>query len=454
MAKQLIEKIFVSGGYLDSNASVNSLGELKDKLAFLGQSVHMPMAFENTSGVPYPIDFWSVPTIDEDVKWVIKSLPSINTYEDFALFKKFISDFKTVLGYFPISEGFKIIVDGEEYSFELNENGGPIWNSTQVIFDNTISDAITIAVEDAVNAVTSGASETFDTLKEIEDWINNKSASDEEQINALKSELKDYTDDAISVIVGSDVNKTIRTIASEEIAAQLIGEDANESLDTLEEIAAWIQSHPEDAASMNADIIELSAVSHTHLNKDVIDNITSDKVASWDNAESNAKSYTDEVASNIMLEFNWVPVEGDTETHKVRNWRGPREKYEKLLKNNALDSWTRYVVIDTINNSEVYTEYFGANQVADLTGQLLPVNDILGNITEAEAAPYKRYLVGRNGVGYNTYECVLDSDNVLRWIIKPFDYKYGVRVISKGLKNYVYVNGQLVTYDDIDCGTF
>ena len=120
----------------------------------------------------------------------------------------------------------------------------------------------------------------------------------------------------------------------------------------------------------------------------------------------------------------------------------------------ALDSWTRYVVIDTINNTEVYTEYFGANQVADLTGQLLPVNDILGDIIGAEAVPYKRYLVGSNGVGYNVYECVLDSDNVLRWIIKPFDYRYGVRVISKGLKNYVYVNGQLVTYDDVDCGTF
>ena len=140
MAKQLTEKIFVSGGYLDSSVSVNSLGELKDKLAFLGQSVHMPMAFENASGIPYPIDFWSTPTIDEDVKWEIKSLSSINTDEDFALFKKFISDFKTTLGYYPMPEGFNIIVDGEEYSFELNENGEPVWKSTQSIFDDTISE--------------------------------------------------------------------------------------------------------------------------------------------------------------------------------------------------------------------------------------------------------------------------------------------------------------------------
>lgn len=167
-----------------------------------------------------------------------------------------------------------------------------------------------------------------------------------------------------------------------------------------------------------------------------------------------AQSYTDEVASNIMSGFNWIPVEGDTESHKVRHWRGSRANYESLLKNNALNDWTRYVVIDNYNGNEIYTEYFGSNQISELTGQLLPVNDIIGNITEGEALPYNRYLVGSNGVGYSIYECVIDSNNVLRWIIKPFDYRFGVRVISKSLKNYIYNNGQLMTYDDVDCGTF
>ena len=35
-----------------------------------------------------------------------------------------------------------------------------------------------------------------------------------------------------------------------------------------------------------------------------------------------------------------------------------------------------------------------------------------------------------------------------------FDWKYGVRVRKEGLKNYVYVDGKLITYDDVDCGLF
>lgn len=54
-----------------------------------------------------------------------------------------------------------------------------------------------------------------------------------------------------------DAGKSIRTIANEELAAQLIGENAQESLDTLAEIAAWIQSHPGDASAMNQAITAL-----------------------------------------------------------------------------------------------------------------------------------------------------------------------------------------------------
>lgn len=49
----------------------------------------------------------------------------------------------------------------------------------------------------------------------------------------------------------SDKNKSVRTIAGEELAAQLIPSTAKEALDTLQEIAAWIQEHPDDAAKFN-----------------------------------------------------------------------------------------------------------------------------------------------------------------------------------------------------------
>ena len=61
----------------------------------------------------------------------------------------------------------------------------------------------------------------------------------------------------VTTLIGEDAGKSVRTIANEELAAQLIGENAKESLDTLEEIAKWIQDHPDDAAAMNAAITAL-----------------------------------------------------------------------------------------------------------------------------------------------------------------------------------------------------
>lgn len=149
----------------------------------------------------------------------------------------------------------------------------------------------------------------------------------------------------VDMLIGTDTGKSARTIANEELAKQLIPENAKESLDTLAEIAAWIQAHPDDATAMNkaitdlttlvgtlpddaesttvvayikeaidnaiaalaigdyakaadltaavARITALEADTHTHDNKDVLDGVTTEKVNAWDAAEQNAKDYTD-----------------------------------------------------------------------------------------------------------------------------------------------------------------
>lgn len=61
----------------------------------------------------------------------------------------------------------------------------------------------------------------------------------------------------VNTLIGTDTGKSVRAIANEELAVQLIAEDAKESLDTLAEIATWIQSHPDDASAMNAAITAL-----------------------------------------------------------------------------------------------------------------------------------------------------------------------------------------------------
>lgn len=62
---------------------------------------------------------------------------------------------------------------------------------------------------------------------------------------------------AVDTLIGADTGKSARTIAAEELAAQLIPANAQDALNTLTEIAAWIQNHPGDASAMNAAITAL-----------------------------------------------------------------------------------------------------------------------------------------------------------------------------------------------------
>lgn len=76
---------------------------------------------------------------------------------------------------------------------------------------------------------------------------------------ATSSDLSELSG-KITTLIGSDNNKSVRVIAAEELATQLIPQNAQEALDTLQEIAAWIQSHPADASAMNTRILALEAV--------------------------------------------------------------------------------------------------------------------------------------------------------------------------------------------------
>lgn len=72
-----------------------------------------------------------------------------------------------------------------------------------------------------------------------------------------KKTLVQAMEGKVDTLIGRDTGKSVRTIANEELAAQLIPSNAKDALDTLQEIAAWIQSHPDDASAMNAAITAL-----------------------------------------------------------------------------------------------------------------------------------------------------------------------------------------------------
>lgn len=162
----------------------------------------------------------------------------------------------------------------------INENtgAGDAWNGTAWV--NVIKAYATTIDETADNT-------TVPTTKATKDYVDQKVAdvvtgevgalgdlatkdkvSEDDLADALKTKLDSKADQSaleaadgkVDTLIGTDTGKSARTIAAEELAKQLIPENAKESLDTLAELAAWIQAHPDDVTAINKAISDLTAL--------------------------------------------------------------------------------------------------------------------------------------------------------------------------------------------------
>lgn len=131
--------------------------------------------------------------------------------------------------------------------------------AAQAAADNAKSAAD--AVDAKVGAVPEGST-VMTEIQKVKDAAYNDTEvrglikTNADNITALTGRA-DAVEGKVSTLVGDDAGKSARTIANEELTKQLIPEGAKESLDTLQEIAAWIQNHPDDASAMNAAIAAL-----------------------------------------------------------------------------------------------------------------------------------------------------------------------------------------------------
>lgn len=146
----------------------------------------------------------------------------------------------------------------------------------------------------------------------------------EDDTQGLRLRIKTNEDDIgtldgkVATLIGEDADKSVRAISAEEVAKIVAG--ADKDYDTLKEIADYINSDKTGAAQMQTDIStiksdlntaetglkarmtaaegEIDALQesvagiHSHDNKTVLDGITAEKVAAWDAAETNAKTFT------------------------------------------------------------------------------------------------------------------------------------------------------------------
>lgn len=142
--------------------------------------------------------------------------------------------------------------------------------------DSAVEGSVSKKVAEGIASIIAGADASFDTLKEIADWIVNDTTGAASMANKIS---------ALETLVG---NTAVATQIANAIEAAL-------KIDEVDKYAL-----AKDLTALTRRVTTLEGSSHTHANKSILDTITDDKIAAWDAAESNANSYTNAEIAKIQ----------------------------------------------------------------------------------------------------------------------------------------------------------
>ena len=143
----------------------------------------------------------------------------------------------------------------------------------------TVEGSVKKTVSDEIAKVIAGAPESFDTLKEVSDWIATH-GQDAAQMNSAILALQAILDGIGDTESGEKA--TVVAYVTDAIAALNIGDYAKAA----------------DLTALAGRVATLEDATHTHNNKAVLDGIDAGKIAAWDAAEQNAEDYADSLAVN------------------------------------------------------------------------------------------------------------------------------------------------------------
>ena len=116
-----------------------------------------------------------------------------------------------------------------------------------------------------------------------------------DNINYMWSSLNDEIEDAKSAVQNGTVAN------AEKLGGHAPGYYASvDSIPTGSLANKDVVSESDLDSALAEKVNAASEGNHSHLNKDVIDGITSDKVSAWDSAEQNAKDYADGIKNDLL----------------------------------------------------------------------------------------------------------------------------------------------------------
>ena len=169
----------------------------------------------------------------------------------------------------------------------------------------TVEGSVKKTVADEIAKVIADAPESFDTLKEISDWISSHS-DDAAAMNSAITALQGILDGIGDTESGEKA--TVVAYVTDAIAALNIGDYAKAAdltalagrVTTLEGTS---HTHANKAlldtyTQTEENLADAVAKKHTHANATELDKIAAGDKAKWDAAEQNAKDYADSLASD------------------------------------------------------------------------------------------------------------------------------------------------------------
>lgn len=134
------------------------------------------------------------------------------------------------------------------------------------------TDAMNAAISTAISQLIGGAPETYDTLKEIADYIS----AHQEVVDSLNAAIGSKADNAAFQAIKATVDALGTLASKDKIAYADLADDLKQKVDTA---SADSHSHAnkdllDTYTQTEADLADAVAKKHSHPNKDILDGIT------------------------------------------------------------------------------------------------------------------------------------------------------------------------------------
>ena len=284
--------------------SIEGLGALasKDKVAESDLEATLATKINGKANVGTADDTSDMDTLKGAKKYADEKAAAVQTEVD-ALEAKVgtVPESKTVVQMIEEAQEAATYDDTEiKAKVQVNTNAIGVLNG-----EATVEGSVKKTVADEIAKVIADAPESFDTLKEISDWISSHS-DDAAAMNSAITALQGILDGIGDTESGEKA--TVVAYVTDAIAALNIGDYATAAqltalagrVTTLEG-ASHTHANKElldTYTQTEANLADAVAKKHTHANATELDKIANGDKAKWDAAEQNAKDYADSLASD------------------------------------------------------------------------------------------------------------------------------------------------------------